>query len=170
MRSISTPLLLVLFLLSACSSAPPPPPPGISVSATEPADMKALAGEWYGEYSNAGTGRNGAIRMTLVQGENTAHGDVLMFPGQPGGEERRENQIPGEGRGAQPLSISFIAIAGGQVSGTLDPYRDPDCSCMVSTTFTGRRRGDVIEGTFVTKGGPTYLAQEGRWRVDRKKG
>jgi hypothetical protein len=168
MRARTLLMIPLLGLLSACASAPPPP--GISVSATEPADLKALAGEWYGEYSNAGTGRNGAIRMTLVQGENTAHGDVLMFPGQPGDEERRENQIPGEGRGAQPLSISFIAIAGGQVSGTLDPYRDPDCSCMVSTTFKGRRKGDVIEGTFVTKGGPGYLAQEGRWRVDRKKG
>jgi len=162
------PFLLSLALLAACASAPPPP---VSVRAAGAADLDALAGEWYGEYSNAGTGRNGAIRMTLAKGKNTAHGDVLMFPNEPRDAGQPESQIPGEAtRAPQPLSIRFIAVEGGEISGTLDPYRDPACACMVSTTFKGRLKGDVIEGTFVTKGGPSYRAEEGRWRVDRKKG
>jgi len=161
-------LLPCLVLLAACASAPPRP---VSVQAAGAADLEALAGEWYGEYSNVGTGRNGAIRMTLTQGGNTAYGDVLMFPAEARDDGRPESQAPGEmARSPQPLSIRFIAVEGGEVSGTLDPYRDPACSCMVSTTFKGRLKGDVIEGTFVTKGPPSQLTQEGRWRVDRKKG
>ncbi|HEX9942437.1 MAG TPA: hypothetical protein VGG03_10500 [Thermoanaerobaculia bacterium] len=108
--------------------------------------------------------------MTLAKGENVAYGDVLMFPNPSGDSPQAQNQAPGEvARGPQPLTIRFIAVEGGQISGTLDPYRDPDCSCMVSTKFTGRLQGDVIEGTFTTRGGLGYVPQEGRWQVMRKK-
>jgi hypothetical protein len=65
------------------------------------------------------------------------------------------------------LSIAFVRISGGDVTGTLDPYTDPECQCTVQTTFTGKLRGNTIEGTFVTRG-PSAREQAGRWKVTRR--
>ena len=70
-------------------------------------------------------------------------------------------------RSGQVLRIAFVRVAGGAVSGTLDPYTDPDCKCTVQTTFTGTLRGTTIEGTFVTRGSQLPNEQSGRWRVTR---
>ena len=43
-----------------------------------------------------------------------------------------------------------LAVEGGAVQGTMDPYHDPQCDCQVNTTFVGRISGDTIEGTFTT--------------------
>jgi hypothetical protein len=51
----------------------------------------------------------------------------------------------------------------------MEPYRDPACDCLLSTTFTGRRRGDVIEGTFVANPGPKHPVQTGTWSVSRQR-
>jgi hypothetical protein len=66
------------------------------------------------------------------------------------------------------LRIRFVRVDGGKVSGTLQPYRDPDCGCSVYTTFEGTVEGDVIEGTFVARhaDGPLF---RGTWLVMRRK-
>lgn len=74
---------------------------------------------------------------------------------------------PLELRSSQVLRIAFVRVAGGNVTGTLDPYTDPECQCTVQTTFTGTLRGNTIEGTFVTRG-PLPREQTGRWRVTRR--
>jgi len=57
------------------------------------------------------------------------------------------------------------------VVGTLDPYRDPECACQVTTTFQGafRDRG-TIEGIYTTV--PSISGRKvtsGNWKVTRVK-
>lgn len=75
---------------------------------------------------------------------------------------------------AQPtnelLTIRFVRVDGGRVSGALDPYHDPVCGCPLETTFTGRLvDASTIEGTFVSRGPPGHRTANGRWRVTRSK-
>jgi hypothetical protein len=158
-------LVLAAASLFACGAPAPPPPVAVRAAA---ADLASLIGEWNGEYSSAASGRSGAIHLILQPGEDTAYGDVLMIPARAEGPFQPVNR-DAETAGPQPLSIRFVAVSEGVVSGTLEPYRDPDCNCVLSTTFTGTLRGNTIEGTFVSQGGPGRQVQDGRWRVDRKK-
>jgi hypothetical protein len=159
-------VLATMGLGLACASASPP----VRLEAT-PTDLQALVGEWEGEYSSAATGRSGSIVFKLVAGEDHAHGDVVMIPtgshqpyvpiGQTtGGMATRD--LP------QVLSIRFVRAAGGGVSGSLEPYRDPDCDCEANTTFTGQVRGDLVEGTFrtISRG---VRGTTGQWKVSRKR-
>ena len=154
-------------LMAACAAAPPPPP--VSVDAS-PKDLNAMAGDWSGDYFSGATGRTGSIRFSLNAEEGALYGTVLMFPQGKSSEMEPANRRSETPRGGQPLSIRFIMIEDGMVSGTLEPYKDPDCDCFLSTTFTGRVRGDVIQGSFVSHGGPGHGTQDGRWKVTRKSG
>jgi hypothetical protein len=145
----------------------------VSVDANQK-DLNALAGSWSGDYFSGSTGRTGSIRFNLDAEEGAVSGTVLMFPqGRSSAMEPANRQGAGSEnapRGGQPLSIRFIVVEDGVVSGTLEPYKDPDCDCFLSTTFTGRVHGDVIQGTFVSHGGPGRVTQDGRWKVTRKSG
>ena len=167
---LAVPVVLAA-LLAACSSAPPPPP--VSVDANQK-DLNSMAGDWSGEYFSGDTGRTGSIRLTLDAEQGAVSGTVLMFPkGRSSAMEpanRQASPSTSAPRGGQPLSIRFILIEDGMVSGTLEPYKDPECDCLLSTTFTGRVHGDVIEGSFVSHGGPAHVTQDGRWKVTRKPG
>lgn len=167
---LAVPVVLAA-LFAACAAAPPPPP--VSVEANQK-DLNALAGDWSGDYFSGSTGRTGSIRFNLNAEEGAVAGTVLMFPkGRSSSMEPANRQGSGSEnapRGGQPLSIRFIVIEDGVVSGTLEPYKDPDCDCFLSTTFTGRVHGDVIQGTFVSHGGPGHVTQDGRWKVTRKSG
>jgi len=161
-------LLLALALLAGCAAEPPPPP--VPVTGT-PGDMRALTGEWEGEYRSAETGRNGMISFRLAAGADTAYGDVLMFPSvgkQTGDEKTTVSALTGVQR-PKWLSIKFVRVEGGEISGTLEIYRDPRCDCDVRTTFTGQIHGDRVSGAFVTR----HLAEEkerrGFWNIVRKK-
>jgi hypothetical protein len=171
MRVRSAVLMVLAVVLAACSSAPPPPP--VSVDANQK-DLNALAGSWSGDYFSGSTGRTGSIRFNLDAEEGAVSGTVLMFPkGRSNAMEpanRQGSASENAPRGGQPLSIRFIVVEDGVVSGTLEPYKDPDCDCFLSTTFTGRVHGDVIQGTFVSHGGPGRVTQDGRWKVTRKSG
>jgi hypothetical protein len=130
-------------------------------------ELDSLAGEWAGEYWSADTGRSGSIHFRLEADDSAAWGDVTMFPGSglPGAAEVRE---PATARlGAQALTIRFVRVANGQVSGTLDPYEDPVCGCMLSTVFTGVVAADHVEGSFVARGPAGRQESTGRWRVER---
>ena len=141
---LAVPVVLAV-ILTACSAAPTPSP--VSVDANQQ-DLNA---------------EQGAVS-----------GTVLMFPkGRSSAMEPADRQASpstSAPRGGQPLSIRFIVVEDGVVSGTLEPYKDPDCDCLLSTTFTGRVHGDVIQGSFVSHGGPGRVAQDGRWKVTRKSG
>ena len=158
--------LVLLAGLAGCAGKSPPVPVQAS-----PADIGLLAGRWEGEYSSNETGRGGSIVFTLTAGRDTAEGDVLMIPAGSNQPIMREGigQPPAAPPGAIPsvLSIRFVEYRGGQVSGALDPYRAPDCNCIVSTSFIGTVTGDVIKGTFTTRGGQRDVPITGEWEVRR---
>jgi hypothetical protein len=134
------------------------------------ADVPRLAGSWRGEYWSGDTGRSGLIRFELDAADGGARGDVLMLPA--GHREEGRAALEQTPLGAGRLAIRFVTVdaATETVSGTLEPYRDPQCDCVVSTTFVGRVSRDRIEGTFVTQGGEGRPARLGNWRVTRTRG
>jgi hypothetical protein len=159
--------IAIASLLASCASTPKPIP--VSGSA---ADVSQLAGEWSGEYHGAGGGRSGLISFKLSAGADSASGDVLMFPRQrtdppPTAATTEQHGTPSPNP-PQGLTIRFVSAAQGKVSGRLDPYTDPECSCEVTTVFEGRIQGDVISGHYtVRREGASPLS--GDWKVARKK-
>ena len=72
---------------------------------------------------------------------------------------------------ASVLSIEFVRIAGGEISGKIAPYPDPEVpEATLETQFTGRVDGEWIEGTFVTYSDHGVSPRRGTWRVHRKTG
>jgi hypothetical protein len=159
--------VLALLALGGCQSQRA----AISIAA-EPERLASLVGEWHGEYASPATGRSGSIVFYLAQGDDHAHGDVLMIPGslsaadRPSGRSAAAPVRPGP----QILTIRFAQAEDGNVSGMLDRYWDPDCNCEVRTTFTGEIKGDRMEGTFVSLSGrPGVGRSTGWWSVIRRK-
>lgn len=134
------------------------------------ADLSQLVGDWYGDYDSMESGRRGSIAFRLRAGADTAEGDVIMEPRNMVDPSAPDPTIPRDafGSGRQTLSIRFVLVNDTQVTGVLDPYKDPDCGCTLTTTFQGTLRGDVIEGTFHSEGASFgHIPQNGRWRVKR---
>jgi hypothetical protein len=159
---------LVIALNVGCASAVPP----ITLQGA-PSDLQSLVGEWQGEYTSPTTGRSGLIWFTLIAGEDHAHGDVMMTPR---GQEPYSRYGPGQAptqdqrrRPTQFLSVRFVRASDGRLSGTLDPYWDPDCQCNALTTFRGRLSEDTIEGTFAIRLERGAGESNGRWTASRKR-
>ena len=132
-------------------------------------DAATLEGHWVGEYSSVMTGRSGSIVFTLVAGTDTAQGDVLMLPTVLDGY--RGSAVPApDDQSARPqvLHIKLVRVFGHQVAGQLAPYTDPECRCTVTSVFSGRLEGDVIDGEFFTYHEDGNVAVEGSWRVTRR--
>jgi hypothetical protein len=135
------------------------------------ADVSQLAGEWFGEYSSAESGRSGSITFKLIAGSDSATGDVVMSPRfnarpQTGQVQPTGPAMPGT---IQALTINFVRVAGGQVSGSLAPYTDPTCGCTLHTTFVGRLRADTLAGTYTSLQDQSREVQRGQWQVVRQK-
>ena len=161
-------VVLAFAAVTACAGKPAAVP--IQASA---ADMQALEGRWEGQYNSTQTGRGGIIVFTLTAGTDSAAGDVVMIPTGSNNPIMRDGpgRPPFTATGATPelLTIRFVRIEGGRVSGALDPYRAPDCNCVVATTFVGDLTGDRISGTFTTRGGgPGRAPVTGEWDVRRR--
>lgn len=157
--------LLAVVSLTACSAHQMP-----VLLQGEPTAVASLSGDWTGSYWNGGSARRGALKFYIgAVGEDSTFGDVTMFS--PLGERMQPaDQGPAHRahtRMAQTLRVDLVRVAGGQVTGTLEPYIAPDCLCKVSTTFTGAFVGDTIRGTFVTTGGTTEN-RDGRWQLVRR--
>ena len=161
----------VAALVTVCGAARQPPVP----LAGTPRDVAALAGQWEGSYTSAATGRSGSISFTLSTGTDSAFGDVIMIPrgwGRPLQAWDRPGSAgaPGTQPRAAVLTINFVRVAGGRVTGRLAPYADPESGAPLATTFEGQLSGDVIEGTYTTLGAGSGVAQRGQWKVTRRKG
>lgn len=134
-------------------------------------DTRMLEGEWEGTYSSERSGRTGSILFHLKAGTDSAYGDVLMIPKQV--EEMRPPTLPQMPRPphrmARVLPISFIRCEGGEVTGRLDPYEDPDTGERVYTTFEGRLQGNEFRGTFSTSYPGSGRVVAGEWSVKRRR-
>jgi hypothetical protein len=133
-------------------------------------DISSLAGEWTGEYWSAETGRSGSILFNLTSGTDSASGDVVMSPQFAAGARAAQSPAaPVPPPNSQTLTINFVRVTGGQVSGSLAPYTDPSCNCPLHTTFIGRLKADTLEGTYASRHEQGSDAQQGHWRVVRKR-
>lgn len=160
------PTLLLVLTLSACGASRAPVP-----LVGQTADISALAGVWAGDYSSAESGRSGSISFTLRSAGDTAFGDVVMVPvawGRPLMPWRDQNAA---GTNQPPtstvLTIRFVRVEHGHVSGTLDPYADPQTGARLLTRFSGELNGNTITGTYTTQL-PSGAEQTGRWTVQRR--
>ena len=152
-------------LIAACGGPSTPVP--VAGTGT---DLQSLAGEWTGEYSSTETGRSGSIVFRLTAGTDSATGDVMMSPqgaraprGGPGAAT-----TPAGVRAPNVLTIRFVKIDGGRVSGRLDPYVEPECACTLLTVFTGELKGDTLSGSYTSSLQTTGREQHGRWQVTRR--
>jgi hypothetical protein len=141
---------------------------------SETGSIEALVGNWAGQYSSAETGRSGSITFQLASEKDTAYGDVVMVP-RPrtplaAGTEHAPMAVNPAQNPGQSLTIRFVRMEGGSVSGTLAPYNDPECGCRVITTFAGRfTDSNTIEGTYDTRGtGFGHQPSAGTWKVTRQ--
>ena len=163
-----TALLSLAFLFISCASSEPAP---VTVIGT-PEDLVTLTGEWAGTYESGATGRSGNITFHLTENPEGAHGDVLMVPKHEvvhDGERHHQGMISSSGAVASVLSIEFVRVSAGEISGKIAPYDDPEVEgATLETHFTGRLDGDWIEGTFVTYSDRGVSPRRGTWRAHRK--
>ncbi len=140
-------------------------PPDIELTSSD-FDLNPLVGEWRGDYSNPETGRSGTIAFTLRAGESSASGNVVMIPS--GGDSSLSSAAA---LARSVIKINFVRKEGRKVTGRLDPYRDPDCACQVTTTFEGAfTDARNIEGRFTTVPSQTgHNVTGGKWKVTRVK-
>lgn len=158
--------LAVVSFAAACASTPAPVP----VLGT-PSETSRLAGQWSGEYRSPETGRSGLITFNLTAGQDTALGDVIMMP-RDQGRPRMDPAPPGTTMRpmSQVLTIRFVRVMDRTVSGTIAPYRSPDCDCLLRTIFRGEIRGDRIAGDFITEHATdASVRQRGTWSASRQK-
>lgn len=156
---------IAIFLLAAagstvgCSSRPPE----IELTSSD-FDLNPLVGEWRGSYFNPAAGRGGTIAFTLRAGESSASGNVIMIP-----HSAHDSLSTDAALARSVLKISFIRKEGRKVAGNLDPFRDPECGCQVTTTFEGAfSDANTIEGSFTTV--PIQTGADvtgGKWKVTR---
>lgn len=152
---------------SACAASQTPVP--LVGAAT---DISALTGEWVGDYSSPESGRSGSITFTLRAAGDSAFGDVIMVPaawGRPLVPWREQSAGVGVNQtvATTVLTIRFVRVEQGHVSGTLDPYADPQTGARLFTTFSGELKGNTIAGNYTTRL-PSGETQTGRWSVQRR--
>lgn len=154
--------VLALAAASGCSVTHPP----VAVLDARP----GLAGVWQGSYESRDTGRVGDIYLALTADGDSAVGEVVMVPrGTAVKVYSSDRRWRWEGVARpQVLTIQFVRLAGGEVVGELDPYRDPDCGCSLRTTFRGEVEGDRVFGTFASQAEHAYHDAEGTWLAVRR--
>jgi hypothetical protein len=160
--------LAMLIPLASCAWKQTPVP-----IVSESGSVALLVGQWAGEYSSTQTGRTGSITFDLANEKDTAFCDITMTP------KSTPVHIVGDlssgfvvrPQPAEPLRVRFIRLGDNRLSGTLEPYTDPDCGCPVTTTFLGTFNGsNAIEGTFTSRStGSEHALSSGRWNVTRQK-
>ena len=165
-RAVST--LMLALAVAGCEWRRTPVPIISDIGSTG-----LLVGSWAGEYNSTQTGRSGSISFDLASEKDTAYCDVVMVPSiqtlriatNTGTEGPTVRPQPT----AEPLKLRFIRLGEGRVTGTLEPYKDPDCGCLVTTTFEGKFSAtNTIEGTYVTTGSGFRQQTGGRWKVKRQ--
>ena len=164
-------LALLLLLTGACGPHPAPEPISPVTVEGSPADVRALAGQWHGEYLDPGNQRSGKIEFHLPREGTTAYGSVAFTttPASPICPELTKTQ-PAP---AQPvptvLTIGRLAVHRGSISGWLAPYRDEQRGCWVDTWFQGRLIRDRLEGTFFAHPTATDTIRAGTWWAKRSR-
>jgi hypothetical protein len=167
-RWLAAPLLLTAVACAASSCATTAAEIPLRGS---PSGYKQLAGEWSGTYQSRATGRTGSIRFVLVDGEDHAHGDVVMTSmittGLPPPYAAGPSRYQPHAETHTYLTIRFVRVSGAEIQGVLEPYREPACDCEILTTFYGELTEDRIDGLYVSRIADSIAT--GEWQVTRKR-
>lgn len=148
--------------VAGCVAAPAPRPAGAIPVTSAETELEALTGSWLGEYVSVESGRSGRVRFSLVAGASEAVGDIRLFSRFAPATAPRP-----AGEATETIAIRFVRVHGSIVTGTTEPYRDPECGCLVSSSFSGVIAADSIEGRYVSQGGPLHVPHTGRWWARR---
>ena len=153
--------ILGLVILAACTYHPARFPMYGTID-----DKSRLAGEWFGEFTSEHPDRSGSIAFQLEPGRDSASGEVSLQASYVGQRMRPQEQgFHARASTATALRIRYVRAGESEVEGILEPYHDPDCDCMVTTTFLGVVRGDSITGEYVSRG--EWTIRQGAWRMSR---
>ena len=163
-------LVVVLVLLAACGAGSGPVA-GTAVPVQGGArDVRALVGDWEGEFVSSRGAHRGAIAFSLLGGRDSAYGRVVLRgPTPPQGctdpvSEATESRVEGE----IVLTIAQVNVGGRSVGGWLRPYPDPEFGCSTDTWFEGTIRGDTLDGMYFSHPSDTARAVRlGTWWVAR---
>jgi hypothetical protein len=129
-------------------------------------DRLRLVGEWYGEFTSTSTDRNGFIGFQFELGRDSASGDVSILPRAVLQQAWRDEQRPyRRAPTSTALRIGLLRVDATRVEGFVEPFHDPDCSCVVSTRFRGVVNGDSITGEYFSREGS--VSRRGTWRMRR---
>ncbi|HJP84663.1 MAG TPA: hypothetical protein VJ852_01625 [Gemmatimonadaceae bacterium] len=163
-------IALMLVALTTSTLACARRTPGIQLASSD-FDLNPLVGQWRGSFSSSQTGRTGTIAFNLNAGESAATGNVVMFAKPDSLLTPEEREMAANVPDRSVLKIHFVRKQGGTISGGLDPYRDPDCNCTVTTLFQGAfTNAATIEGTYTTvRSLPGSDIVSGTWKVTRTK-
>ena len=164
---VSAGLCVAAMTLLGCHSAPTQPVP----LAGPPTAIAGLAGEWDGSYESDDGARAGTIDFHLQAGRDTAFGDVIMIPrgwNNPVSPEERPGAQVRDVVPSRLLTIRFVRVREGAVSGELDRYRDPDCGCRLRTVFQGTLEGDQLKGRYFSYHEDGAPPTTGQWHAVRK--
>lgn len=163
-----TSLLSILVLCSLCgcgaSSAP-----AIRVLG-DPEEVRSLAGSWSGTFRNTEMRREGKIDFRMSANADSAFGEVTMYLDRPDVPIWSHPEGIGGGRSAPPTPwrrIRFVRAEGGHVSGEMEAIYDTQYRRWMVARFVGRRRGDVIEGSYTSRSDDGVYETSGSWRVER---
>ena len=165
-RALALSLALVATTSTACARSTP----GIEMRSSD-FDLDPLVGQWRGSFVSSQPGRTGTIAFTLRAGESAASGSVVLFQKPDSLLSPEERELMANVPDRTVLKIHFLRKEGGSVNGALDPYRDPECDCTVTSTFQGTFTDPAtIEGEYTTvRGKPGTDIIRGRWKVTRQK-
>ena len=165
-RAIALTLALVATTSTACARSTP----RIEMRSSD-FDLDPLVGQWRGNFISSRPGRSGTIAFTLRAGESAASGGVVLFQKPDSLLTPEERELMANVPERTVLKIHFLRKEGGSVNGSLDPYRDPECDCTVTSTFQGVfTNPTTIEGEYTTvRAKPGTDIIRGRWRVTRQK-
>jgi hypothetical protein len=162
-------LSLLALPAGACGSHAPPEPVAPVTVEGNPADVRALAGQWQGEYIDPSNQRSGKIEFHLPPEGTTGYGSVTFTTPQAVpicSELTRSQPAPSEPV-PTVLRIARLAVDRGSISGSLAPYRDEQRRCWVDTWFEGRLIRDRLEGTFFAHPTATDTVRAGTWWATR---
>ena len=134
----------------------------------DPLTIGSLNGRWVGEFWGGAGGRGGSLAFTLQAGSDSLFGDVTMID--PRSQQARATDPMGvhqmQMQSSHSLRMDFAWANGSSIRGTLEPYFESDCACIVTSAFFGEVDGDQITGRFVMRSGGRVLAA-GSWEMKR---
>jgi hypothetical protein len=165
-REIALTLALLLPGTIACARSTP----GIELRSSD-FDLDPLVGQWRGNFVSTHPGRSGTIAFTLRAGESAAAGSVVLFQKPDSLLSPEEREMMANVPERTVLKIHFVRKQGGDVNGALDPYKDAECDCTVTTNFQGKFTDPTtIEGGYTTvRAKPGSDIIRGTWKVTRTK-